>query len=152
MCLAELHSVLQRAGAVHPGSRSGTRCRLYAERQFCIVCGPNGRLRRAPSRSAPHPTGSARVCPVWRVPPGSPLHWFCPCSSGSISLEGSKRKWRSGSASPCQGEGREFESRLPLLTWIRTATAQRVGLGPADVNHLTASGCATPERGYLLGT
>ncbi len=24
------------------------------------------------------------------------------------------RKWRSGSASPCQGEGREFESRLPL--------------------------------------
>ncbi len=24
------------------------------------------------------------------------------------------RKWRSGSASPCQGEGRGFESRLPL--------------------------------------
>ncbi len=25
-----------------------------------------------------------------------------------------KRKWLSGRASPCQGEGREFESRLPL--------------------------------------
>ena len=24
------------------------------------------------------------------------------------------RKWLSGRASPCQGEGREFESRLPL--------------------------------------
>ncbi len=24
------------------------------------------------------------------------------------------RMWRSGSASPCQGEGREFESRHPL--------------------------------------
>ena len=26
------------------------------------------------------------------------------------------RKWLSGRASPCQGEGREFESRLPLQT------------------------------------
>ena len=25
------------------------------------------------------------------------------------------RKWLSGRASPCQGEGREFESRFPLL-------------------------------------
>ena len=25
-----------------------------------------------------------------------------------------ERKWLSGRASPCQGEGREFESRLPL--------------------------------------
>jgi hypothetical protein len=25
-----------------------------------------------------------------------------------------KRKWLSGRASPCQGEGRGFESRLPL--------------------------------------
>jgi hypothetical protein len=29
------------------------------------------------------------------------------------------RKWRSGSASPCQGEGREFESRLPLQGSLR---------------------------------
>ena len=27
-----------------------------------------------------------------------------------------QRKWLSGRASPCQGEGRGFESRLPLLT------------------------------------
>ncbi len=26
------------------------------------------------------------------------------------------RVWRSGSASPCQGEGREFKSRHPLTT------------------------------------
>ena len=55
------------------------------------------------------------------------------------------RKWLSGRASPCQGEGREFESRLPLqtttdvhtsvllymndqLSWIeRLATDQKVG-------------------------
>ena len=41
------------------------------------------------------------------------------------------RKWLSGRASPCQGEGREFESRLPLqykadssesafLFWVNT--------------------------------
>ena len=33
--------------------------------------------------------------------------------SGAINCS-STRKWRSGSASPCQGEGRGFESRLPL--------------------------------------
>ena len=32
-----------------------------------------------------------------------------------------ERKWLSGRASPCQGEGRGFESRLPLQThWRRT--------------------------------
>ena len=30
------------------------------------------------------------------------------------SLKLHMRKWLSGRASPCQGEGREFESRLPL--------------------------------------
>ena len=28
------------------------------------------------------------------------------------------RKWLSGRASPCQGEGREFESRLPLHIFL----------------------------------
>ncbi len=35
------------------------------------------------------------------------FHW--------IDLVGYWRKWLSGRASPCQGEGRGFESRLPLL-------------------------------------
>lgn len=30
----------------------------------------------------------------------------------------SLRKWLSGRASPCQGEGREFESRLPLQNFV----------------------------------
>ena len=34
---------------------------------------------------------------------------------------GQLRMWRSGSASPCQGEGREFESRHPL---------ECIGIGP----------------------
>ena len=33
-----------------------------------------------------------------------------------------KRKWLSGRASPCQGEGREFESRLPLHYCKKTQT------------------------------
>ena len=38
-----------------------------------------------------------------------------PCVTGSIPVEGTiMREWLSGRASPCQGERREFESRLPL--------------------------------------
>ena len=29
------------------------------------------------------------------------------------------RKWLSGRASPCQGEGREFESRLALFSFLK---------------------------------
>ena len=40
------------------------------------------------------------------------------------------REWRSGSASPCQGEGRGFESRLPLheerSTWAHGAGCAEV--------------------------
>ena len=43
------------------------------------------------------------------------------CKSVSTAFDGSNpspstnvRKWLRGRASPCQGEGREFESRLPL--------------------------------------
>ena len=32
----------------------------------------------------------------------------------SLLLADAMRKWLSGRASPCQGEGRGFESRLPL--------------------------------------
>ncbi len=34
---------------------------------------------------------------------------------GSSPSTRTMRKWLSGRASPCQGEGREFESRLPLF-------------------------------------
>ncbi len=38
-----------------------------------------------------------------------------PRVTGSIPVEATKmREWLSGRASPCQGERREFESRLPL--------------------------------------
>ena len=36
------------------------------------------------------------------------------CASASSIISTLLRKWLSGRASPCQGEGREFESRLPL--------------------------------------
>jgi hypothetical protein len=42
---------------------------------------------------------------------------------------GVKRKWLSGRASPCQGEGREFESRLPLSFNL---TSRSGGMGRRD--------------------
>jgi hypothetical protein len=38
---------------------------------------------------------------------------------------GAMRKWLSGRASPCQGEGRGFESRLPLQHDPRRRRAER---------------------------
>ncbi len=42
--------------------------------------------------------------------------------------QSNKRKWLSGRASPCQGEGREFESRLPLQ---HTQARDGIGSGAA---------------------
>ena len=39
-----------------------------------------------------------------------------PRVTGSIPVLGIAREWLSGRASPCQGEGREFESRLALFS------------------------------------
>jgi hypothetical protein len=40
-------------------------------------------------------------------------------ASPILALGTSKRKWCSGSMPPCQGGGREFESRLPLHCLFR---------------------------------
>ena len=44
-----------------------------------------------------------------------------PCVTGSIPVLATiiMREWLSGRASPCQGERREFESRLPLHFFIK---------------------------------
>ena len=58
--------------------------------------------------------------------------WKCPGAYRvyvvAATAERQVRMWRSGSASPCQGEGREFESRHPLECGSsrRPATHQRV--------------------------
>ena len=46
------------------------------------------------------------------IPPGGTTLHFC---------EANVREWLSGRASPCQGERREFESRLPLQDMIKDA-------------------------------
>gem|GEM_PF-4463865 len=46
---------------------------------------------------------------------GSSALW---CMGSTPFIRTSKRKWLSGRASPCQGEGREFESRLSLQSEI----------------------------------
>ena len=47
---------------------------------------------------------------------------------GTSGLAVDERKWLSGRASPCQGEGRGFESRLPLqgdvAKWLRRGSAK----------------------------
>ena len=53
------------------------------------------------------------------------------------------RMWRSGSASPCQGEGREFESRHPL-EWEVSEPAKSV------ISDLPACGGVAERRGNGL--
>src|SRR3984957_10550139 len=53
----------------------------------------------------------AALRPQW--PGRGAVTFFIPVLVGAILLWPT-RKWRSGSASPCQGEGRGFESRLSL--------------------------------------
>ena len=47
-------------------------------------------------------------------------------------IERSTRKWLSGRASPCQGEGREFESRLPLHDFPSNSAKNEEG-GDANI-------------------
>ena len=78
----------------------------------------------APWCSGEHAALSRRRSSV-RIRSGSPFAMVAqsveqrtenPRVGGSIPSYGTiiMRKWLSGRASPCQGEGREFESRLPL--------------------------------------
>jgi hypothetical protein len=52
--------------------------------------------------------------------------------------------WRSGSASPCQGEGREFESRHPL-EWKQSVTAVTA---PGGVAERLGSGLQSRPHGF----
>jgi hypothetical protein len=58
----------------------------------------------------------------------------------------STRKWLSGRASPCQGEGRGFESRLPLQSHPGTArvfSCTRIGTDSMlSVEELGSAGVA----------
>jgi hypothetical protein len=49
------------------------------------------------------------------------------------------RMWRSGSASPCQGEGRGFESRHPLVEQIRSRAISSAGERFPDTEEVTGS-------------
>jgi hypothetical protein len=83
------------------GLRQGGVSELADERDL----GSRGAIRESSNLSFPtcRPTSSERRVDGRRA-------------EASISRSpGIGRKWLSGRASPCQGEGREFESRLPLL-------------------------------------
>ncbi len=63
------------------------------------------------------------------------------------------RKWRSGSASPCQGEGRGFESRLPLGEAFYTGSPRWSG---REARQRPAKPCTrvqipSPPRWWLQG-
>ena len=63
------------------------------------------------------------------------------------------RKWLSGRASPCQGEGREFESRLPLqrktvkcdslfsLCFNDSIRTKKSTCGPIDMGSVSGALC-----------
>ena len=53
-------------------------------------------------------------------------------------MNNSVRKWLRGRASPCQGEGREFESRLPLHFFYPVIIATRPHLFPSRTQKLSS--------------
>src|SRR5690606_21823059 len=60
------------------------------------------------------------------------------------------RMWRSGSASPCQGEGREFESRHPLeeeVSWFAVYT-KWTDRTPGGVAERRGSGLQSRIHGF----
>ena len=52
--------------------------------------------------------GTENPCVGGSIPPGGTIKLFLSEEKAGL------REWLSGRASPCQGERREFESRLPL--------------------------------------
>src|SRR5579884_745090 len=76
------------------------------------------------AKTLPSATSEAFRCLTGAVGDGT--------TEGEAAPESAReRKWRSGSASPCQGEGREFEPRLPLhfyfgdvAKWLRRRSAK----------------------------
>ena len=101
---------------------------------------PAAPIARSPSMMPQRPTGSRRRATLeeGRSPGSHP-------AGGSATVvpapRGAMRMWRSGSASPCQGEGREFESRHPLGGTSRT---------PAGRNRSTHDGGVAERRGNGL--
>ena len=86
---------------------------------------PTAPIARGPTMMPQRPTARRT---------GAPLEEGCAPGShdarGSATVmdapRGAMRMWRSGSASPCQGEGREFESRHPLGGTSRIPTGRTV--------------------------
>ena len=94
---------------------------------------------READRAGRSPRETRPIHPVWHPHHGS--------SSVSPQVGDGRRKmrmWRSGSASPCQGEGREFESRHPL-EWGPSVTG-----GPArgGVAERRGSGLQSRAHGF----
>ena len=108
-----------RASALQAGCHRFEPCNSHQIHFMKIKCyGPVVQLVRTPACHAggrefePHPDrhyasvaqsveqGTENPCVGGSIPPGSTLQFM--------------REWLSGRASPCQGERREFESRLPL--------------------------------------
>ena len=56
-------------------------------------------------------------------------------TSPETKMGAKMREWLSGRASPCQGEGRGFDPRLPLQVYLRAAPGRMLS---APVRLLTA--------------
>jgi hypothetical protein len=90
------------------GDVNGGRCRTRTDGLFRVK-EARYQLRQSPAGThlATRRRALRRAVSYGLAPPAGMLKSF-------ESPPGGMRMWRSGSASPCQGEGREFESRHPL--------------------------------------
>ncbi len=71
--------------------------------------------------------------------------WIRPRMQRSMHM----RMWRSGSASPCQGEGRGFESRHPLVRCSPARLAQRESASLTRKRSLVQSQYRAPSENAL---
>jgi hypothetical protein len=125
---------------------------------------PDSNRRPLPCEGSALPTApiarATTILPYGRQPVAPPSRpsgprvtvWSAPSRSDRVirrSRTAAMRMWRSGSASPCQGEGREFESRHPLEWKVSRPRNLRVsGRTPGGVAERLGSGLQSRPHGF----
>jgi hypothetical protein len=113
------------------------------------------RPRRAQGRKRSSPHRMSTDFPSFTSAARMTASLVLPLLVGLVIITVPLRKWRSGSAIPCQGIGRGFESRLPLRFAQRTELARgsrkQVRQRPPHTSILAVCGRVDPQGSNLPG-
>ncbi len=78
-------------------------------------------------------------------PIGSVLPFRLLQTSPEMKMKAKMREWLSGRASPCQGEGRGFDPRLPLQVYLSAAPGRMLS-GLAVLADRSVVSCSTGRK------